>query len=71
MAMTIYQDSRPIYGPYGSVPSVCDLTALDEIALYGDLLSAVADSDGGSERLSWAVIDRALGLSNTEPLDQG
>jgi hypothetical protein len=64
--MTIYQDSKPAFGRYGSLPSVCDSTALDEIALYGDLLQAVADfTDDGvadSDRLDWDVIDRALGV---------
>jgi len=72
--MTLYQDSRPAFGRYGSLPSVCDSTALDEIALYGDLLQAVADftdvADGGvadgtaadKGRLAWDVIDRALGV---------
>lgn len=69
--MTIDQDSRPAFGRYGSLPSVCDSTALDEIALYGDLLQAVADftdagdkgaADAGADRLGWDVIDRALGV---------
>jgi hypothetical protein len=68
--MTLYRDSKPAFGRYGSLPSVCDSTALDEIALYGDLLQAVADSSSASGeegreesgRLDWDVIDRALGV---------
>ena len=68
--MTLYRDSKPAFGRYGSLPSVCDSTALDEIALYGDLLQAVAASsavsgeEGREEsgRLDWDVIDRALGV---------
>jgi hypothetical protein len=57
--MTLFHDSKPIYGPYGSWSLLCDRTALDEIVLYGDVLSAVAASNG---RLTLAEIDRALGL---------
>jgi hypothetical protein len=68
--MTLYRDSKPGFGRYGSLPSVCDSTALDEIALYGDLLQAVAASGGDADeegreatgRLDWDVIDRALGV---------
>jgi hypothetical protein len=64
--MTLYRDSNPAFGRYGSLPSVCDSTALDEITLYGDLLQAVAASgeEGREEsgRLDWDVIDRALGV---------
>jgi hypothetical protein len=64
--MTIDQGSKPAFGRYGSLPSVCDSTALDEIALYGDLLQAVADCTGegvaDSVRLDWDVIDQALGV---------
>ena len=64
--MTLYQDSTPGFGRYGSLPSVCDSTALDEITLYGDLLQLVADfSDkdvSAADRLDWDVIDQALGV---------
>jgi len=61
--MTLYrQDSGSAYNRYGALPSVCDSTALDEIELYGDLLQVVAEHPCADKRLSWTVIDRALGL---------
>jgi len=72
--MTLYRESDAAFGRYGSLPSAFDRTALDEIALYGDLLQAVADWDDarqaahpgaphdGSDRLDQDAIDRALGL---------
>ena len=74
--MTLHQDTKPVYGPYGSWPSVCDRTALDEIDLYGDLLSFIAaaeqagsagDADGPVVRLSWDEIDAALGVARVRP----
>jgi hypothetical protein len=47
---------------YGAVPTAIDSTALDEIALYSDLLQAVAAHPTAGKRLDWAVIDQALGL---------
>ncbi|NUP46458.1 MAG: hypothetical protein HOW97_03960 [Catenulispora sp.] len=57
------QDSGSAYGRYGALPSTFDPTALDEIALYGDLLQAVAEHPTAGKRLDWAVIDQALGLT--------
>jgi hypothetical protein len=73
--VTLHQDTKPVYGPYGSWPSVCDRTALDEIDLYGDLLSFIAaaersadtDADGAAGRLSWEEIDAALGVARVRP----
>jgi hypothetical protein len=48
---------------YGAVPTAIDSTALDEIALYSDLLQVVAAHSTGGKRLDWAVIDQALGLT--------
>lgn len=73
--MTLYRESDTAFGRYGSLPSAVDRTALDEIALYGEILQAVADwdderqaafpdglPDGDAGRLDQAAIDRALGL---------
>ena len=46
--------------PHG-LPPLHDDVALDEIELYGEVLIAVADSDGP---LSPAELDRALGLAD-------
>jgi len=72
--MTLHRENKPVYGPYGSWPSVCDRTALDEIDLYGDLLSFIAATDGGvapNGRLSWDEIDAALGLDKVSGTDSG
>ena len=58
-------DSRPIHSPYGSWSSVCDRIALEEIALYGEVLSVVAAA--GGKHLSQAEIDEALGVPGLSP----
>jgi hypothetical protein len=64
--MTLYRESDTAFGRYGSLPSAVDRIALDEIALYGDVLQAVADwvdaHPDGAVRLDQELIDRALGL---------
>jgi len=73
--MTLYRESDMAFGRYGSLPSAVDRTQLDEIALYGDVLQAVAAWDDARQaahpdglpeddaaRLDQDLIDRALGL---------